>query len=156
MDYKALARKFYSFDEMLTPSIINIVFWILVIISVVTGLNTMINAFGHTYHTSMGEIRQNGSFLLFLWGIIEIGIGIVLSKIFCELVLVTFKINEHLTEIRKNSAVKLSQDSVVVTQKDLATTSTQKTARKTKTTQTKNKPKTQKKPAAPTKPKKEN
>ena len=146
MDYKALARKFYSFDEMLTPSIIHIVFWILVIISVVTGLHTMINAFGHTYHTSMGEIRQSGSFLLFVWGIIEIGIGIVLSKIFCELVLVTFKINEHLAGIRKNSAV--------VTQ-DLTATSTQKTARKTKTTQTKNKPKTQKKPATTAKPSKE-
>jgi len=154
MDYKALARKFYSFDEMLTPSIIHIVFWILVIISVVTGLNTMINAFGYTYHTSMGEIRQSGSFLLFVWGIIEIGIGIILSKIFCELVLVTFKINEHLAEIRKNSAVKLSQDSAVVTQKNLAATSNQKTAKKTKTTQAKNKPKTQKKPEESTKPNK--
>lgn len=75
------------FDKMITPKIITFIYWILLIASVGFGLYSM---FGGYSNFTIGK---------FLIGIITIGIGFLISRIWCELLIVIFKINENLKKI---------------------------------------------------------
>lgn len=76
------------FDKMLTPKIIVGVYWIMLVASVVSGIGSMFG--GYTGFT----------FSSFLWGLIYIVLGVVFTRIVCELLIVTFKMNEALQHIR--------------------------------------------------------
>jgi len=69
------------FDRMLTPQIILVVYWFLLLSSVLSGLGLMFN----------------GSFFGGLGALIG---GVVGSRIFCEMLIVVFKMNEALQAIR--------------------------------------------------------
>ena len=101
MQKREFWKKFYSFEEMLTPSIIKFVFWLFVAILVVSGLVTIMHSFGGTYHTEFGVMHAAGSFWSFVFGILKIVLGIIFAKIFCEMIIVIFKINENLSAIRE-------------------------------------------------------
>ncbi|HKK14333.1 MAG TPA: DUF4282 domain-containing protein [Gammaproteobacteria bacterium] len=76
-------------DHMLTPKIITAVYWILLLAAVVSGI-------GHMF-TGLGGF----TFGRFVAGIvIAIGGGIG-ARIWCELLIVLFKMNEALQEIRQ-------------------------------------------------------
>lgn len=80
-------KDIFYFDSMLTPKIITVVYWFMLLSSLVTGLSAMF--FG-----------ENSSFFGGL-GII-IG-GAIFSRIWCELLIVLFKINENLQNIVNKS-----------------------------------------------------
>ena len=82
------SRSVFYFDTMLTPKIITIVYWILLVVVVVTGLGTMFG-FG-----SGGFTFGN-----FIKGIVGIVIGVLMIRIWCELLIVLFKINENVQKI---------------------------------------------------------
>ncbi len=69
-------------DNMLTPKIITVIYWALLIFVVFAGLQTL-------YY---------GQFFMGL-GIILI--GAVAARVWCELMIIFFKMNEALQEIRK-------------------------------------------------------
>lgn len=69
------------FDEMLTPKVITIVYWLLLASTLIGGLLTMFS----------------GSFLT---GLLTIVFGAIAVRIWCELLIVLFKMNEALQEIR--------------------------------------------------------
>ncbi len=73
-------KDLFVFDAMLTPKIITFVYWLFLALSVISGLTTMFN----------------GSVLMGL-GII-IG-GSILSRIYCELMIVLFKIHENIKKL---------------------------------------------------------
>ncbi|MDH5179990.1 MAG: DUF4282 domain-containing protein [Gammaproteobacteria bacterium] len=76
-------------DNMLTPKIITIIYWLLLLASVVGGVGTMFGGYdGFTF----GKFMLG---LLFVFG------GAVMSRIWCELLIVMFKMNEALQDIRK-------------------------------------------------------
>jgi len=74
-------RDLFFFDAMLTPKIITFIYWFMMVGAVVSGLTMM---FG----------------VSFLGGLASIIGGIIGARIFCELMIVAFKINEALQEIR--------------------------------------------------------
>lgn len=79
-------RNIFFFDNMLTPKIITLVYWFLFLVVVVSGLGTMFggrSVFGLVY------------------GIATIVGGVIGARIFCELLIVVFKINEALQDIRQ-------------------------------------------------------
>lgn len=78
--------KFTSFDNMITPTIIKILFWIGVGASLLTGLIIMFA----------------GGFAVIL-GLIWLVLGPVLVRVYCELLIVIFKIHESLVAIRRNT-----------------------------------------------------
>lgn len=78
-----------SFDKMLTPKIITFVYWILLLGAVVGGLGSMFGGIGGF------SIKQFFMGLFFAVG------GAVLARIWCELMIVAFKMNEALQEIRQ-------------------------------------------------------
>lgn len=74
-------RDIFFFDSMLTPKIITVVYWLLLLFSVVGGLVAM--------------FVQS-----FIAGLIYIVCGVLFSRIWCELLIVLFKMNDALQAIR--------------------------------------------------------
>ncbi len=84
-------KDFFNFDKMITPSIIQIIFWIGVVFSVLAGLVMIVN----------GITAQYGGGMLVLMGLIYLVLGPLFTRVFCELVIVFFKINDNLIELKK-------------------------------------------------------
>lgn len=80
------------FDNMLTPKVITFVYWIMLVIIGLYGLGTMLGIIG------------GFSFGNFLMGIIFIVLGAIFARIWCELLIVLFKMNEALQDIRNKQA----------------------------------------------------
>ena len=72
----------FFFDKMLTPKIITFVYWLMLLSALGSGL---------------GMIFGAGSFLGGVGAIIGGAVG---ARIFCELLIVAFKMNEALQDIR--------------------------------------------------------
>lgn len=80
-------RDLFFFDSMLTPKIITFVYWIMLLGTLVSGLTTMFTQYG-------------GGFLM---GLLIIVGGAVTTRIWCELLIVLFKIHENLQKIANKS-----------------------------------------------------
>lgn len=75
------------FDAMLTPKIITAVYWLLLVSIVIFGIGSMFAGFeGFTF----------GSFLRGIAIIVAGGIG---ARIWCELLIVLFKIHENIRKL---------------------------------------------------------
>lgn len=86
---------FLKFRKMITPAIIQVLFWVGAGICVLGGLITMGTSFG----------RYGGGGASFLGGLMILIIGPIVVRIYCELLILFFRMNETLTEI-KNSLDK--------------------------------------------------
>jgi hypothetical protein len=75
-------RDVFFFDKMLTPTVIAVVYWLALIGVVVGGIVVMISQ-------------------SFFGGLLTIVFGALFARIWCELVIVLFKVNDALQEIRR-------------------------------------------------------
>lgn len=80
-------REIFVFETMLTPKIITFVYWLSLFFVVVAGLGTMFGGYGGM------------SFGKFLLGLAIIVGGAIGSRIWCELMIVLFKIHENLKQL---------------------------------------------------------
>ncbi len=80
-------KDIFFFDSMLTPKIITFVYWLLLLASLVSGFGAMFTEYGGGVLAGMGII---------------IG-GAIGSRIWCELLIVLFKIHENLQIIANKS-----------------------------------------------------
>jgi hypothetical protein len=87
---------FIKFRVMITPAIIQVLFWVGAVASVLAGLVTMASSFG----------RYGGGAATFLGGFFMIILGPVVVRIYCELLILFFRMNETLTEIKNGLAKK--------------------------------------------------
>jgi hypothetical protein len=87
---------FIKFRKMITPMIIQVLFWIGAVLSVLGGLVTMATSFG----------RYGGGGAQFLGGLLVIVLGPVVVRIYCELLILFFRMNETLNEIKDGLAKK--------------------------------------------------
>lgn len=89
-------QDFLSFRKMVTPLIIKFLFWIGVAVSVLTGMLTIlsgiISGFGDGGFASVA--------LGFFCGPVLMVMGILTVRIYTELLIVVFQINETLTDIK--------------------------------------------------------
>jgi uncharacterized membrane protein (UPF0136 family) len=89
-------RKFMSFERMVTPLIIRVFFWIGVVIAILTGLAVVVGGV-------IGGLREE-NFLLVVGGLVGgpvvILLGILSVRIYAELLIQAFRINETLTDIK--------------------------------------------------------
>lgn len=81
-NYQEQNGSFFNFDTMITPKIIQIIFYIGLAISIVSGLTTMFS--------------EESVFL----GLAILIIGPLVIRVNCELVIVIFKIHEALQDMR--------------------------------------------------------
>jgi Domain of unknown function (DUF4282) len=75
------ARDVFFFDKMLTPQLITLIYWILLAGSVLGGIVAM--------------FTQS-----FFGGLVTIVFGLLFSRIWCELLIVLFKMNDALQVIK--------------------------------------------------------
>lgn len=80
---KMKVRDVLFFDSMLTPKIITLVYWLLLASALISGLGTMFS----------------GGFGGFLLGIVVMVGGAIGARIWCELLIVLFKINENIKKV---------------------------------------------------------
>jgi len=81
MDWRSLL----SFDSMITPKVITVVYWLLLVAVIVAGLGAMF-AGGLTFRS-------------FLSGLFITALGALGARIWCELLIVLFKLNENVQKI---------------------------------------------------------
>ncbi|MHB1653248.1 MAG: DUF4282 domain-containing protein [Desulfitobacteriaceae bacterium] len=94
-------RRFTNFDKMITPTIIKVLFWIGVIVSVLTGLILVVR----------GASTRFGGGGTVLLGLLIALLGPLFTRLQCELLIIIFKIHETLVEINtKLPAPKEPQD----------------------------------------------
>ena len=86
-------EKFIKFNKMLTPLIIQILFWIGVAASILGGIGMIIAGIASRY---------GGGFYVLL-GFITLILGPIFTRIYCELLIVIFKIHDNLQKIREVS-----------------------------------------------------
>lgn len=84
-----MIKSIFYFDAMLTPKIITFVYWLILFFVVISGLGTMFSGMG---------------FSGFLMGLGIIAIGAVFTRIWCELLIVLFKINDNLKKMAEKDA----------------------------------------------------
>jgi len=80
---------FLKFDNMITPKIITFVYWLLLLGVLCGGLASMFGGFG------------GFSIVRFLLGLLYMVLGALGARIWCELLIVLFKMNEALQEMRR-------------------------------------------------------
>lgn len=70
------------FNTMLTPKIITFIYWLLLLFAAVSGLSTMFGGYGF----SIGN---------FAMGLGIIAIGALAARVWCEIMILLFKIHEN-------------------------------------------------------------
>jgi len=78
-----IMKDIFFFDSMLTPKIITFVYWLLLLGSVVSGVTTMFVGYDAS----------------FIYGLFIIVSGCIGARIWCELLIVLFKIHSNLQKI---------------------------------------------------------
>src|SRR5690625_242219 len=81
--------KFLKFEKMMTPIIIQLIFWIGFIAAIIAGIITMI-----------GGLTGDGGFGSVLIGLVILVVGPIVVRIYCEVLMVAFKILGLLVDIR--------------------------------------------------------
>jgi hypothetical protein len=81
---------FLAFRKLITPLIIQVIFWIGVVLCVIGGLIQIV----------VGASAYYGGGTLVLGGVLLIILGPLAVRIYCELLIVTFKILDELVRIR--------------------------------------------------------
>ena len=82
-------REIFHFDSMLTPKIITFVYWLILFMVVVSGLGV---AFSYGFNV-----------MRIMYGLFAIVAGGVFARIWCELMIVLFKIHENIKKLADNS-----------------------------------------------------
>ena len=77
-----------TFESMITPKIITFLYWLLLLGVAVGGVGAML---------SFGRV----SFASFATGLLVMAGGALAARIWCELLIVLFKINEHMQTVSK-------------------------------------------------------
>jgi uncharacterized membrane protein len=81
-------RDVLFFDKMITPKIITFIYWVLLVVVVIGGLGWIFAGHGNFF----------GRLFAGIFGAVA---GAIAVRIWCELLIVLFKMNEALQEIRK-------------------------------------------------------
>lgn len=87
-----------TFKKMITPTIIQIIFWIGVVICVIGGIVGIV----------VGAVRNTATGVSY--GLITLIIGPLAVRIYCELLILVFRINDTLTEISNKMDRQQSDD----------------------------------------------
>ena len=79
-------RDIFFFDTLVTPKFITFLYWFMLLATVLSGLGVMF----------MGS---------FISGLMAIIFGVVFTRVWCELMVVLFKINANLQKIAEQGAI---------------------------------------------------
>lgn len=75
------------FETMLTPKVITVIYWILLVIAVVSGFTEMAGGYAGPTFASL------------VMGLVTIVFGVIVARISCELIIVVFRIHDYLKQL---------------------------------------------------------
>lgn len=84
---------FFFFNKMITPVIITILYWVTLVLIVLSGLGVIIASF-HSFQYSF-----LGGLIAFFTGVIGLIVGVISARIGFELVCVLFNINRNIEKL---------------------------------------------------------
>ena len=87
-----------TFKKMITPTIIQIIFWIGIVVCVIGGIVGIV----------VGAVRNTATGVLY--GLVALIVGPLAVRIYCELLILVFRINDTLTEISNKMDRQQSSD----------------------------------------------
>lgn len=85
-----MKNKLLFFETMITPKLITFIYWLMLLGAVFYGLSHMFGGY------------KGFTFSKFIMGLVFIAGGALLARIWCELLIVIFKINENLHNQKKD------------------------------------------------------
>jgi len=89
----------FQWERFITPSIIKLFYWLVVIIVILAGLSGLVTALGTmAFNPIAGAFTALASFAGML-------VGILFARIVAEFILMVFRINEHLAAIRNRGGM---------------------------------------------------
>ena len=89
----------FQWERFITPSIIKLFYWLIVVLVILAGLSGLVTALGTmTINPIAGAFAAVASFAGML-------VGILFARIVAEFVLMVFRINEHLAAIRNRGGM---------------------------------------------------
>lgn len=83
-------RKMISFDKMIMPIFIKFIFWIAMIASIIGGIGTI----------GFGLVADTNKFSMIIMGLLILLIGPIVVRLYAEMLIVIFKMQESLIQIR--------------------------------------------------------
>ena len=95
MDWK----KLLTFDEMIAPKIITILYWLMLAAVIIQSLGIMFS--GGIGGSSYGGGPSLGAVGAFFAGLLALVMGAIMVRVWCELLIVLFKMYENLKAIRE-------------------------------------------------------
>jgi hypothetical protein len=88
----------FQWERFVTPTVIKVFYWLAVVISVLLGLAGAVSSLvTMAYNPFVGMIYLIAS-------VLSICMGVIVSRIVAEFVLIVFRINEHLGAIRNQGS----------------------------------------------------
>jgi|SRR5580704_4400507 predicted membrane metal-binding protein len=93
-------RDLFQWDRFITPSIVKPFYWLVIALIALFGLSGVFSGLATM------AISPFGGFVVVLSSIISVVVGIVFSRIVAELILIIFRINEHLGAIRDQGGMR--------------------------------------------------
>jgi hypothetical protein len=87
-------RDLFQWDRFITPSIIKVFYWLVVVITVVSGLSGIFSGL------TLMLLQPLSGLLMVVVSVVGTLVGVIFARIMSEFVLITFRINEHLGAIR--------------------------------------------------------
>lgn len=97
-------RDLFQWDRFITPGIIKTFYWLVIALIALFGLSGVFSGLAAM------AISPFAGFLVVLYSLAGIVVGIVFSRIAAEYVLIVFRINEHLGAIRDQGAGMIGRD----------------------------------------------
>jgi cytosine/uracil/thiamine/allantoin permease len=85
----------FQWERFITPSIIKIFYWLAVVVAVLFGLSNMASGLAVMIANPLAGL------ILVFSGLAGILVGVIFARILSELILIVFRINEHLAAIRE-------------------------------------------------------
>ena len=90
----------FQWERFVTPTVIKVFYWLAVVISILLGFAGVVSSLTTmAYNPFVGLIFLIASAL-------GVGMGIIVSRIAAEFVLIVFRINEHLGAIRNQGGFR--------------------------------------------------
>ena len=93
-------RDLFQWDRFITPSIVKPFYWLVIALIALFGLSGVFSGL------AMMAISPFSGFIVVLYSIISVVVGIVFSRIVAEFILIIFRINEHLGAIRDQGGMR--------------------------------------------------
>jgi predicted membrane metal-binding protein len=90
----------FQWDRFITPTIVKTFYVLVVALIILFGISGIFSGL------AMMAVSPFGGFLVVLYSIASVLVGIIFSRIITELILIVFRINEHLGAIRDQGGMR--------------------------------------------------